>query len=181
MLTGDSESGAKTGARALGITEYRSQVLPEDKSRIVEELKAEGKTVIMVGDGINDSPALAAADVSVSMKHSSDIAREVADISLLSDDLYDLVTDMNNVVWDGKVLDYKTQKLIAIGITASRADPRAIKKQIRSAIEVLRITPEEIVDVLRVVLLTSGMPAFSKSLQILNSVVASMDEEENME
>lgn len=92
MLTGDSESGANAGAKALGITEYRSQVLPEDKSRIVEELKDEGKTVIMVGDGINDSPALAAADVSVSMKHSSDIAREVADISLLSDDLYDLVT-----------------------------------------------------------------------------------------
>ena len=92
MLTGDSESGAKSSAEALGITEYRSQVLPEDKSRIVEELKAEGKTVIMVGDGINDSPALAAADVSVSMKNSSDIAREVADISLLSDDLNDLVT-----------------------------------------------------------------------------------------
>ena len=92
MLTGDSESGAKSSAEALGITEYRSQVLPEDKSRIVEELKAEGRTVIMVGDGINDSPALAAADVSVSMKNSSDIAREVADISLLSDDLYDLVT-----------------------------------------------------------------------------------------
>ena len=92
MLTGDSESGAKAGAKALGITDYRSQVLPEDKSRIIEELKADGKTVIMVGDGINDSPALAAADVSVSMKHSSDIAREVADISLLSDDLYDLVT-----------------------------------------------------------------------------------------
>ena len=96
-------------------------------------------------------------------------------------DLYELVSDINETVWDGKVLDYKTQKLIAIGITASRADPRATKKQIRSAIEVLRITPEEIVDVLRVVLLTSGMPAFSKSLQILNSVVASMDEEENME
>ena len=92
MLTGDSESGAKSSAKALGITEYKSQVLPEDKSRIVEELQAEGKTVIMVGDGINDSPALAAADVSVSMKNSSDIAREVADISLLSDDLYDLVT-----------------------------------------------------------------------------------------
>ena len=92
MLTGDSESGAKSCAKSLGITEYRSQVLPEDKSRIIEELKADGKTVIMVGDGINDSPALAAADVSVSMKNSSDIAREVADISLLSDDLHDLVT-----------------------------------------------------------------------------------------
>ena len=92
MLTGDSESGAKSSADALGITQYKSQVLPEDKSRIIEELKAEGKTVIMVGDGINDSPALATADVSVSMKNSSDIAREVADISLLSDDLHDLVT-----------------------------------------------------------------------------------------
>ncbi|MGX8693759.1 MAG: heavy metal translocating P-type ATPase [Methanobrevibacter sp.] len=92
MLTGDSESGAKSCAKSLGITEYKSQVLPEDKSRVIEELKAEGKTVIMVGDGINDSPALAAADVSVSMKNSSDIAREVADISLLSDDLHDLVT-----------------------------------------------------------------------------------------
>ena len=92
-------------------------------------------------------------------------------------DLYELVTDLNNVVWDGKVLDYKTQKLIAIGITASRADPRATKKQIRSAIEVLGVTKEEIVDVLRVVLLTSGMPAFSKSLQILNSVVDAIEEE----
>ncbi len=92
MLTGDSESGAKSSAKALGISEYKSQVLPEDKSRIIEELKEEGRTVIMVGDGINDSPALATADVSVSMKHSSDIAREVADISLLSDDLHDLVT-----------------------------------------------------------------------------------------
>ena len=92
MLTGDSESGAKACTKALGITEYKSQVLPEDKSRIIEELKEKGRTVIMVGDGINDSPALAAADVSVSMKHSSDIAREVADISLLSDDLHDLVT-----------------------------------------------------------------------------------------
>ena len=92
-------------------------------------------------------------------------------------DLYDLVTDLNKVVWEGKVLDYKTQKLIAIGITASHADPRATKKQMRSAIEVLGITKEEIVDALRVVLLTSGMPAFSKSLQILNSVVEAIEEE----
>ena len=86
-------------------------------------------------------------------------------------DLFELVSNINDAVWDGKVLDYKTQKLIAIGIAASRADARATKKQIRSAIEVLGITKDEIVDVLRVVLLTSGMPAFSKSLQILNSVV----------
>ncbi|MBO6123202.1 MAG: carboxymuconolactone decarboxylase family protein [Methanobrevibacter sp.] len=91
-------------------------------------------------------------------------------------DLFELVSNINDTVWDGKVLDYKTQKLIAIGITASRADPRATKKQMRSAIEVLGITKEEIVDVLRVVLLTSGMPAFSKSLQILNSVVEAIEE-----
>jgi len=92
-------------------------------------------------------------------------------------DLFDLVSNINETVWDGNVLDYKTQKLIAIGITASRADPRATKKQIRSAIEVLGITKEEIVDVLRVVLLTSGMPSFSKSLQILNSVTEAIEEE----
>ena len=91
-------------------------------------------------------------------------------------DLYELVNNLNDTVWSGNVLDYKTQKLIAIGITASRADPRATKKQIKSAIQELDITKEEIVDVLRVVLLTSGMPAFSKSLQILNSVIATMDE-----
>ena len=114
MLTGDSESAAQSSARALGITQYRSQVLPEDKSRIVEELKDEGKTVIMVGDGINDSPALAAADVSVSMKHSSDIAREVADISLLSDDLHDLVTlrKLSNGMFDKINTNYR--RIVAV-------------------------------------------------------------------
>lgn len=92
MLTGDSENAAKRIAKDLGITRYKSQVLPEDKASIIQEIKAEGHQVIMVGDGINDSPALSAADVSVAMRNSSDIAREVADISLLSDDLYDLVT-----------------------------------------------------------------------------------------
>lgn len=92
MLTGDSENAAKKIAGDLGITRYKSQVLPEDKANIIQEIKDEGHQVIMVGDGINDSPALSAADVSVAMRNSSDIAREVADISLLSDDLYDLVT-----------------------------------------------------------------------------------------
>lgn len=90
-------------------------------------------------------------------------------------DLYDMVKDLNETVWNGKVLDNKTQKLIAIGIIASRADTRATKKQIISAIQELDITKDEIVDVLRVVLLTSGMPAFSKALQILNSVIETMD------
>ena len=91
MLTGDSESAARAISRQLGITEYRSQVLPEDKARFIQQLKKSGKTVCMVGDGINDSPALSCADVSVSMKDSSDIAREVADISLLSSSLAELV------------------------------------------------------------------------------------------
>lgn len=92
MLTGDSENAAKTIANELGITQYRSQVLPEDKANVVEEIKASGKKVIMVGDGINDSPALSAADVSVAMKDSSDLAREVADITLLRPTLEDLIT-----------------------------------------------------------------------------------------
>lgn len=91
MLTGDSEPAAIAACKALGITEYRSQVLPEDKASIIQKLKASGHTVIMTGDGINDSPALSAADVSVAMKDGSDIAREVADIALLSRDLHRLV------------------------------------------------------------------------------------------
>jgi P-type E1-E2 ATPase len=92
MLTGDGDATAKIVAERLGIDSYRSQVLPEDKAAIVKALKAEGHKVVMVGDGINDSPALAAADVSVAMKDSSDIAREVADITLLTSDLHSLVT-----------------------------------------------------------------------------------------
>ena len=92
MLTGDSENAAHTTAEILGIDHYKSQVLPEDKASIVEEIKAQGKKVIMVGDGINDSPALSAADVSVAMKDSSDLAREVADITLLRPCLDDLIT-----------------------------------------------------------------------------------------
>lgn len=90
MLTGDGEHAAFSVAKKLGISEYRSHVLPEDKASIVGELKARGNTVIMVGDGINDSPALSCADVSVAMKDASDLAREVADISLLSSDLRDI-------------------------------------------------------------------------------------------
>lgn len=92
MLTGDSENVARYVSKELGISEYKSQILPEDKAVIIEGLKDEFGKIIMVGDGINDSPALSAADVSVAMRDSSDIAREVADISLLSDDLYQLLT-----------------------------------------------------------------------------------------
>lgn len=92
MLTGDSENAAYHVSKELKITEYRSQVLPEDKAKIVQDLQDKFGKVIMVGDGINDSPALSVSDVSVAMKDSSDIAREVADISLLSDDLNQLLT-----------------------------------------------------------------------------------------
>ena len=91
MMTGDSERTASAIARKVGVDEYYSEVLPEDKAGFVEREKAAGRKVIMVGDGINDSPALSCADVSVSMKDSSDIAREVADISLLSSSLAELV------------------------------------------------------------------------------------------
>ena len=87
MITGDSEANAKTICNELGLNRYYAGVLPDGKANIVEELKAEGRTVLMVGDGINDTPALSTANVSLTMNGCSDIAREVADISILSDDL----------------------------------------------------------------------------------------------
>lgn len=92
MLTGDAEPAAKRIAGELGIDTYVSQVLPAYKSEFVNNLKEEGHKVIMVGDGVNDTPALAAADVSVAMCGGSDIAREVADVTLCSDTLKELVT-----------------------------------------------------------------------------------------
>ena len=92
LLTGDGEAAAKSACRRLGIDHYLARVLPEEKAAKVERLKTEGRKVIMVGDGINDSPALSAAHVSVAMKDASDLAREVADIALLSADLWELLT-----------------------------------------------------------------------------------------
>ncbi|MCL2227735.1 MAG: heavy metal translocating P-type ATPase [Oscillospiraceae bacterium] len=92
MLTGDSEAAAKSACAEIGITEYYAGVLPEGKADIIRNLREQGRTVIMVGDGINDSPALAQANVSVAMKDGSDIAKEVADISLLSENLNGLIT-----------------------------------------------------------------------------------------
>lgn len=92
MLTGDSTKAAEIIAGELGITTFHAQVLPEDKHSYVEELKATGKRVIMVGDGINDAPALAAANVSVAMSDASDIAKEAADITLRGADLNELIT-----------------------------------------------------------------------------------------
>lgn len=95
MITGDGESTAKSVCEQLGIEKYHAKVLPEDKLNIVNDIKSKGHKVVMVGDGINDSPALAAADVSVAMKDASDIAREVADVTLLTSDLERLVVLRN--------------------------------------------------------------------------------------
>lgn len=91
MLTGDNERSARRIATKTGISEFKADLLPEHKHEIVEQLQAEGHRVVMVGDGVNDSPALAAAHVSIAMSSGSAVAREAADISLVSDDLHSLV------------------------------------------------------------------------------------------
>ncbi len=92
MLTGDSENCAKRVAEKLDLDGYFAQVLPEDKAKYVEEMKRKGHVCSFVGDGINDSPALACADVSVAMSDASDIARSVADVTVLNSDLNSLIT-----------------------------------------------------------------------------------------
>ena len=92
MLTGDDVRTASAVAGRLGITEFRAQVLPEDKARVVQELRSEGRVVLMIGDGINDSPALSSADVGVTLRDGSDLAREVADVVLMGGSLRELVT-----------------------------------------------------------------------------------------
>lgn len=92
MLTGDSERTAAAIAAQVGVDEYHSEVLPEDKARFVEEERAKGHTVIMLGDGINDSPALSAADVGIAISDGAAIAREIADITIAADDLFELVS-----------------------------------------------------------------------------------------
>lgn len=92
MMTGDSERTAKAIAAKVGVDEYYSEVLPEDKARFVEQEKAEGRKVIMIGDGINDSPALSAADVGIAISDGAEIAREIADVTVGADNLYEVVT-----------------------------------------------------------------------------------------
>ncbi|CDE52609.1 aTPase P-type (Transporting) HAD superfamily subfamily IC/heavy metal translocating P-type ATPase [Roseburia sp. CAG:303] len=92
MMTGDSERTAKVIAQKVGVDEYYSEVLPEDKARYVEKEKDMGRKVIMVGDGVNDSPALSAADVGIAISDGAEIAREIADITMGADNLYEIVT-----------------------------------------------------------------------------------------
>ena len=91
MMTGDSERTARAIAEKVGVDEYYSEVLPEDKARFVDSEKRAGRKVVMVGDGINDSPALSAADVGVAVSDGAEIAREIADIMIGANDLYGLV------------------------------------------------------------------------------------------
>ena len=92
MMTGDSERTAKVIAQKVGVDEYYSEVLPEDKARYVEKEKEMGRKVIMIGDGVNDSPALSAADVGIAISDGAEIAREIADITMGADNLYEIVT-----------------------------------------------------------------------------------------
>ena len=92
MMTGDSERTASVIAKKVGVYEYYAEVLPEDKAAFVEREKAKGRKVIMIGDGINDSPALSAANVGIAISDGAEIAREIADITVGSDDLYQIVT-----------------------------------------------------------------------------------------
>ncbi len=92
MMTGDSDRTAKAIAKKAGIDEYYSEVLPEDKANFVEKEKAKGRKVIMIGDGINDSPALSAADIGISISEGAEIAREIADVTIGADNLYEIVT-----------------------------------------------------------------------------------------
>lgn len=92
MMTGDGDRTAKVIAEKAGVDEYYSEVLPEDKAKFVEQEKRQGKTVVMIGDGINDSPALSAADIGIAIHDGAEIAREIADVTIGADNLQGLVT-----------------------------------------------------------------------------------------
>ena len=91
MLTGDSERTAKAIAEQVGVDDYRAEVLPEDKASFVEAERRAGRTVIMIGDGINDSPALSAANVGIAISDGAAIAREIADVTIAAESLFELV------------------------------------------------------------------------------------------
>lgn len=92
MMTGDSDKTARVIAQKVGVDEYYSEVLPEDKAGFIDKERAKGRKVIMVGDGINDSPALSAANVGIAISEGAEIAREIADITIGADDLFEIVT-----------------------------------------------------------------------------------------
>ena len=124
MMTGDSDRTAKAIAARVGVDKYYSEVLPEDKAKFVEEAKAQGRKVLMVGDGINDSPALSAADVGIAISDGAELAREIADITIGADDLSVMVTlkEISNGLMDKIHKNYRrivgiNGSLIAFGVT----------------------------------------------------------------
>ena len=123
MMTGDSEKTSAGIASSAGITEYYSEVLPEDKAKYVERAKEDGHTVIMIGDGINDSPALSASDAGIAVSDGAEIARQIADITIGSDDLRSLVVlrDISTLLMKRIRFNYRTivgfnTALIGLGI-----------------------------------------------------------------
>ena len=124
MMTGDSDRTARAIASKVGVDEYYSEVLPEDKARFIEEARKNGHKVIMVGDGINDSPALSAADVGVAISDGAELAREIADITIGADDLSVMVTlkEISNGLMAKIHRNYRrivgiNGTLIALGVT----------------------------------------------------------------
>ena len=124
MMTGDSDHTAKAIAAKVGVDKYYSEVLPEDKAKFVEEAKAQGRKVLMVGDGINDSPALSAADVGIAISDGAELAREIADITIGADDLSVMVTlkEISNGLMEKIHRNYRrivgiNGSLIALGVT----------------------------------------------------------------
>ena len=124
MMTGDSDRTANAIAAKVGVDKYYSEVLPEDKAKFVEEAKAQGRKVLMVGDGINDSPALSAADVGIAISDGAELAREIADITIGADDLTVMVTlkEISNGLMDKIHKNYRrivgiNGSLIALGVT----------------------------------------------------------------
>ena len=92
MMTGDNRMTAKTVAEEVGVDEFHAEVLPEEKAAFVAAERKAGHKVIMIGDGVNDSPALSEADVGIAISDGAALAREIADITIAADDLYCLVT-----------------------------------------------------------------------------------------
>ena len=124
MLTGDHESTAQAVAEQTGITEFHGELLPEDKVRYVQKLKEEGYTVTFVGDGVNDSPALATADIGIAMGSGTDVAIDSSDVVLIKSDLeslavgYGLAKRIVRIMYQNIAIAVGTVMLLLMGLFA---------------------------------------------------------------